>query len=193
MKSENKNNETRFVKAITSDDMIMRDKVPQVAFIGRSNVGKSSIINTICNNKTLAKSSSTPGRTKEINFFLFKNKIYLVDLPGYGYAKVSKNLKEIIKERILWYFLENKIESQKVILIVDAKVMPTIDDIDMFNLLRDAGKDLIIVANKIDKINQTTKNKNLKIIENLFSPFPVIAFSAEKKIGIDKLSEEMLK
>jgi GTP-binding protein len=101
MKSENKNNETRFVKAITSDDMIMRDKVPQVAFIGRSNVGKSSIINTICNNKTLAKSSSTPGRTKEINFFLFKNKIYLVDLPGYGYAKVSKNLKEIIKERIL--------------------------------------------------------------------------------------------
>jgi len=71
--------------------------------------------------------------------------------------------------------------------------MPTIDDIDMFNLLRDAGKDLIIVANKIDKINQTTKNKNLKIIENLFSPFPVIAFSAEKKIGIDKLSEEMLK
>jgi len=95
-----------FVRGVTNEGNMVHDDIPQVAFIGRSNVGKSSVINSICNNKKLARSSAMAGRTQEINLFLINDSFYLVDLPGYGYARGSRDNRQLITERINWYFFE---------------------------------------------------------------------------------------
>jgi len=186
------NQNTYFVKAVTGPSDIIEDNIPQVSFIGRSNVGKSSVINALANNKSLARSSSTPGRTREINFFMFKKSIYLVDLPGYGYAKTSKSIKDLIRERIMWYFLNPESKQYKVVLLVDAKVGMTVDDIDMFELFRDNYKDIVVVANKIDKLNKNDQFLQLKKIRDIVFPSPVIPFSAVKRIGIEELIETII-
>lgn len=179
-----------FVKAVTGEEDNIHDGLPQVAFIGRSNVGKSSVINAIANNKALARSSSTPGRTQEINFFSYKDKFYLVDLPGYGYAKVSRHMKEVIRERIMWYFMNDEIPTKKVILIIDAKVGPTLDDLDMLTFLRDNYHDIVILANKIDKLTKNEQVTQLKKIQNVVGLHKVLPFSAEKRTGIEDLMKE---
>lgn len=177
---------TYFVKAVTGAENMIEGSTPQIACIGRSNVGKSSVINALCNNKKLARSSNTPGRTQEINFFMFQGLLYLVDLPGYGYAKASRETKSLIRERILWYFFQNTVPQALVILIVDAKVLPTIDDIDMFEALKSHNKQLLILANKIDKLTQSERASHMKKIRGLFYPYEVLPFSAEKKIGVEE-------
>src|SRR5680860_237306 len=102
-----------FVKGITGPDEIMDSKLPQIAFVGRSNVGKSSLINTILNRRNLVKTSSTPGQTRQINYFLINEKYYFVDLPGYGYAKMSKVNQAKLLELILWYLLDTEIPNRK--------------------------------------------------------------------------------
>lgn len=180
-----------FVKAITGEEDNIHDGLSQVAFIGRSNVGKSSVINAIANNKSLARSSSTPGRTQEINFFSFNDEYYLVDLPGYGYAQVSRQMKEVIRERIMWYFSNEDIPTKKVVLIIDAKVGPTIDDLDMLTFLRDNYHDIIILANKIDKLTKSEQITQLKKIQNIVGLHKVLPFSAEKRTGVDNLMQEL--
>jgi GTP-binding protein len=183
---------TYFVRGVTGPEDLPKDTTPHVAFIGRSNVGKSSTINALTNNKSLARTSNTPGRTQEINFFLFMGKIYLVDLPGYGFAKVSKEKKELIKSRILWYFESPAIRQHKVVLIIDAKVGLTADDRDMLELFESYKKDIIILANKIDKLSKNEAFTSLKKIQSIVGPHPVIPFSAEKKIGVQELIASIL-
>lgn len=176
-----------FVKAVTGEDDMILDDLPQISFIGRSNVGKSSVINAIANNTSLARSSSTPGRTQEINYFSYKDEAYLVDLPGYGFAKVSRHTKELIRERVLWYFTGSNIPISLVILIIDAKVGPTIDDLDMLKLLREHHSHILIVANKIDKL---TKNEQVNVMHKLskdLAPHTILPFSATKKIGVEEI------
>lgn len=176
-----------FVKAVTGDHDAIYNDLPQVGFIGRSNVGKSSVINTLANNKSLARSSSTAGRTRELNYFSVDKKWYLVDLPGYGYAKASHSVRDMLKRRIAWYLFEADVAQQKIVLIVDAKVGPTKDDIEIYGMLLEAQKDFIIVANKIDKLPRSQQVKSIKEISELFPQHLVIPFSSETKVGVTEL------
>jgi GTP-binding protein len=177
------------LRPVSENDPALTDGKPQIAFIGRSNVGKSSIINAVTGVKNLAKSSSLPGRTQEINFFLINNNIYFVDLPGYGFAKGSFAKREGIKDMILGYFMRTDIKQHTVVLIVDAKVGPTIDDLDMLELFESLGKDIVVVANKIDKLNQSEQKKSIAHIEKKIGPHTIIPFSVLKKIGIGTLTD----
>src|SRR5689334_4944848 len=119
----------KFIKSVVGEDEILSDGMPQVAFIGRSNVGKSSVINALAGQNGLAKTSSQPGRTQQLNVFLVSatggSKIYLVDLPGYGFAKGSKDMQEQLQQLIYWYLFGSDYQQKKVVLILDAVVGPT--------------------------------------------------------------------
>jgi len=190
-----------FIKGVNGTDDILMDGIPQVAFIGRSNVGKSSTINSLVNRKDLARTSSYPGRTQEINVFLVgsdspvaTNKhFYLIDLPGYGFAKGSIKKQEQILKLIRWYLTDSGTTQRAVVLIIDANVGPTASDLEMFRILQEEDKKVIIVANKTDKIKKSEYHKQIKKIEETFSGSKIIPYSAEKKIGVENLVDEILK
>jgi GTP-binding protein len=176
-----------FSRGVTDNDNLIRDGLPQVALIGRSNVGKSSLINALSQNGTLARVSATAGRTQEINFFLINDSFYLVDLPGYGYARGSFEKRGLIYERIEGYLFKSEIKHYKVVLIIDTKTGMTESDKEMYRELAQNGKDVVIVANKIDKVNQSEKQKNINEITAFVSPHPILQVSAEKHTGIEEL------
>ncbi len=182
----------QFIKSVLGSDGIFDNGIPQVAFIGRSNTGKSSVINSLVNQNNLAKTSSFPGRTQKINLFLINNSLYFVDLPGYGYVKVPDKLKNSLKAMVNWYFFVSNYEQKKVVLIIDASVGPTRDDLDMLYSLEDYKKDVIVVANKTDKIKQSEYEKQFKIIKDLIGAHQIIPYSAKKKIGVKELLREIL-
>jgi GTP-binding protein len=182
-----------FVKGIIGTNKILEDGIPQVAFIGRSNVGKSSVINLLVKRKNLVKSSSLPGKTKQINFFLINRKIYFVDLPGYGFIKVSLKQKEKIRRMILWYLFRSGVKFKKVILIIDAKTGLNNFDEEMLNLLKEKNYPFIILANKIDKVKKSDLNKQLEKIKKEVGDSEIIAYSAKEKIGRDNLLNKIFK
>lgn len=180
-----------FVKGLKGSNEILENGIPQIAFIGRSNAGKSSLLNALTNSKKLAITSNTPGRTKELNVFLINGTHYFVDLPGYGYAKAGLGTTEQLGKLILWYLFETDYQ-HKVVLLIDAFVGPTRDDLEMLEALEKTGKDIIIVANKIDKI---PKSKCLNHIKKLSGQFPrhnIFPCSTKTKIGIPELTEALL-
>jgi GTP-binding protein len=182
----------RFIKGIVEEDEILEDGMPQVAFIGRSNVGKSSVINSLANQKGLAKTSSFPGHTQEINIFLINKAVYLVDLPGYGFAKADKETQRRLQQLIYWYFFGSDCSQKKVVLIIDAVVGLTDADMQMLHSLEDSQKDVVVVANKIDKLKPSQLKKQLKKIQDEVGDYKVIAYSAEKRIGIGELTNQVL-
>ena len=181
----------KFIKSVLGSDSALESNTPQVAFIGRSNSGKSSVINSLVNQNNLAVTSSFPGRTQKINMFLINNSLYFIDLPGYGYAKVPEKLKNSLKAMINWYFFLSNYEQKKIILIIDANVGPTKDDLEMLYSLEDHGKDIIVVANKIDKIKQTQYEEQFNTIKELIGFHKIIPYSAKKKIGVKELLVEI--
>ncbi len=185
-------NKAEFIKGVLGTNDILTDGTPQVAFIGRSNVGKSSVINSLLQRKKLAKSSSTPGKTQQINFFLVNDKVYFVDLPGYGFAKLSKEKREKLRKMISWYFAESGANPKKVVLIIDSKVGTTEFDVEMANFLKELRLDVVIVANKSDKLNQSGCVKNLKLIQNTLKEKKVMLYSAKTKKGREGLLRELL-
>lgn len=182
----------KFVKGVVGEDEALDDGTPQIAFIGRSNVGKSSVINTLVKQKDLAKTSSFAGRTQQINLFLVNNSFYLVDLPGYGFAHASKDLQVGLQNLIYWYFFSSNYEQKKVVLIIDANVGATDTDLEMLHSLTEHKKDVVIVANKIDKIKKSEYKKQMQNIQNAVGEHKVLPFSAEKKIGVEELAKEVL-
>jgi len=182
----------QFVKSVHGSDSILENGIPQVAFIGRSNVGKSSVINSLVNQNNLARTSSSPGRTQEINLFLINNSLYFVDLPGYGYAKVPDKLKNSLRAMVNWYFFVSNYEQKKVVLIIDANIGPTKDDLDILHSLEEHRKDIIVVANKVDKIKQAEYEEQLKTIKEAIGVHQIIPYSARKKIGVKELLKEIL-
>ena len=182
-----------FVKGVVQEDEILDDGKPQVAFVGRSNVGKSSVINSLAKQKGLARISSFPGHTQEINIFLINKSLYLVDLPGYGFAKASKETQERLQRLIYWYLLNSDYQQKKIVLIIDAVVGVTQSDLQMLNSLEQADKNIILVANKVDKLKKSEINRQLQSIKDAVGDYKVIAYSAEKNIGIGELTEEILK
>ncbi len=164
----------------------------QIAVVGKSNVGKSSLINRLCNRRGLARTSSTPGKTRLINVFLLNEAFHLIDLPGYGYAKVDKQEKARWGAMMQAYF-EQAEELCHVLTLVDIRHEPTQDDIQMNTFLRQTGIPFTVVATKSDKISRGARQKQLAPICRalLVQPWEVICFSSEDGSGRDKLLETL--
>ena len=169
---------------------LLKDGLPQFAFAGRSNVGKSSVINRLLNRKNLAYVGASPGKTTQINYFLVDDRAYLVDLPGYGYAKVSQAEKERWAKLMETYFQEGADAITAGVLIVDIRHKPTENDKVMHGWFRESGCPEIIVANKLDKLKKSQVEPALALIREtleLTEEDILIPFSAEKGMGKDEL------
>ncbi|HRY28189.1 MAG TPA: ribosome biogenesis GTP-binding protein YihA/YsxC [Candidatus Moranbacteria bacterium] len=182
----------QFLKGAIGGEGLPIENFPQIAFVGRSNVGKSSVINTLVGMKDLAISSSTPGRTLQLNFFLINENLYFVDLPGYGYSKQSLKFAEKMRKMIMWYLEQNENRPQKVVLIIDGNVGPTKFDLEMIELLQENAYDVIVVANKMDKIKKSELDRKKKEITQKLDTENIIYFSSKTKKGKDELLEKIL-
>ena len=179
----------QFVLSAVSPRDFLDDGLPQVAFAGRSNVGKSSAINRLLNRKNFARVGAVPGKTVHINYFRIDDAFYLVDLPGYGYAQVSKAERDRWGKLMEDYFARPELLTLGV-MIVDARHKPTADDRTMAQWFRDTGRPLVVAANKLDKLKKSEIIPNLQLIRDtleLGEGDPVIPFSAEKGTGREEL------
>ncbi len=175
----------------------LRNPIPQIAFSGRSNVGKSSLINTLLNRKSLARVSSSPGKTITINFYDIDSKLFLVDLPGYGYAKRTAQEQIIWSNLVDGYFTKNpNFDLLKLVVqLVDSRIGYTKDDIDMISFMNEMDVPYVIVATKTDKLNKTERQRSVeKLITNpvLREGTTIILFSSETREGKDDLWKEIL-
>lgn len=169
------------------------DNMPEVAFAGRSNVGKSSLLNLLTNRKSLARVSGSPGKTRTINFYLINDEFRIVDLPGYGYAKVSKSVSEDWGAMMETYF-RNRSGLRKVVQLVDIRHAPSAQDIQMYDYLKHYGLDGIVVATKSDKVSRNEMSKCISVIRKNLKMEPedkIIAVSSLKRTGCDELLAEL--
>lgn len=188
-------NKAEFIKSAASPKQFIQSSIPSVVFAGKSNVGKSSVINRMLNRKNFARVGASPGKTIHVNYFFIDQKIYFVDLPGYGYAKVSQ------AERDRWgKLMEDFFATPGLIdlgvMIVDARHKPTADDVTMAEWFKNGGCRLVVVANKLDKLKKSEIEPNMQQIrETLALPEEVllIPFSAEKGQGREALLAEIVK
>ncbi len=181
-------NKAEFVLSAVRPEGFIRDGLHQLAFAGRSNVGKSSVINRVVGRKNFARVGASPGKTTQINYFRIDGQLYLVDLPGYGYAKVSKAERDRWGRLMEAYFASGLITWG--VMIVDARHKPTADDVTMAQWFRDTGCPLIVVANKLDKLKKSEIEPNLLQVRETLSlgeEVPVVPFSAEKGDGREEL------
>ena len=181
-------NNVEFLTSAASPRTFPQKIFPEIAFAGKSNVGKSSVINRILNRKNFARIGEKPGKTIHVNYFTIDKKCYFVDLPGYGYAKVSQAEKDRWGKLMEDYFASDRIDLG--VFIVDARHAPTNNDITMARWFIDSGCPFVVVANKLDKLKKSEIEPNLKTIrEDLELPedCPLIPFSAEKGTGRDEL------
>ena len=187
-------NNSDFVTSAVKKDQYPTTGLSEIAFVGRSNVGKSSIINALTNRRKLAKVSQTPGKTRLINFFIINNDVfYLVDLPGYGYAKVSKSEKASWGNTIETY-LSGRNELKRVVLLVDSRHKPTADDIQMHEWIKFYGYDEVIIATKSDKLSNNELRKSEKLIRDtlkLTKEEKLYFFSSVNKKGKDELVDSL--
>ena len=187
-------NQAEFVRSAVKPEQFIYDGRPQVTFAGRSNVGKSSVINRLLNRKNFARVGATPGKTSQINYFRIDNKIYFTDLPGYGYAQVSQAERDRWGQLMESYFAAEGLVTLGV-QIVDARHKPTADDVTMNTFLRSTGKPFLIVATKADKISRGARMKYLApICRGLqVQPWQVICASSETGDGRDQILEALEK
>lgn len=182
-----------FLISAASPEAFPKRKLPEIAFAGKSNVGKSSVINRLLQRKNFARVGDKPGKTIHVNYFLVDNTCYLVDLPGYGFAKVSQAEKERWGKLMEDYFAAGRITLG--VLIVDYRHPPTNNDITMANWFLESGCPFVVVANKLDKLKKSEYAQNLAVIRRdlaLPESVPVIPFSAEKGDGRDALVKVIL-
>lgn len=187
-------NKAEFVKSVVTPAQFINSSIPGVVFAGKSNVGKSSVINRMLNRKNFARVGSEPGKTIHVNYFLIDGKIYFIDLPGYGYAKVSQS------ERERWGKLMEDFFTSRLfrlgVMIVDARHKPTADDVTMAEWFKGSGCPFVIVANKLDKLKKSEIEPNLALIRKTLEldvDVHIIPFSAEKGQGRDELMSEITK
>lgn len=185
----------KFLISAVSKSQYPKENLPEIAFAGRSNVGKSSLINSLLNRKKLVKVSSNPGKTRTINFFMINEELILVDLPGYGYAAVSKG------EKLKWAsmieeYLINRENLKSVVLLVDIRHKPTSDDKMMYDFIKHYRGRVIIAATKRDKISNNALSKNIKIIKETLGTDEkdvIIPYSSETHSGREELWEEIVR
>lgn len=182
-----KNAELETVCGITS--VLPNNELPEIAFAGKSNVGKSSLINGLLNRKALARTSAQPGKTQTINFYNVNKELYFVDLPGYGYAKVSESVKEQWG-KLIENYLHKSEQLKAVFLLVDIRHEPSANDVNMYEWILANGYEPIIIATKLDKIKRSQVQKNIKIIKtglNVVAGTKILPFSAQTKQGRDEI------
>ena len=186
-------NNVEFLISAANTAGFPKNRLPEIAFSGKSNVGKSSVINRILNRKNFARVGDKPGKTIHVNYFTVDNKCYFVDLPGYGFAKVSQAEKDRWSRLMESYFAAGRIDLG--VLIVDARHAPTNNDITMARWFIDSSCPFVVVANKLDKLKKSEIEPNLLTIRQdleLPESCPVIPFSAEKGTGKDELVKFIL-
>lgn len=181
---------TKFIKSASKRDEFIVDNFSQIAIVGRSNVGKSSIINMLTNNSKIAKTSSTPGRTRLVNYFLVNNEFYLVDLPGYGFHKASKDIATNWDKVMNDYFTENE-RLKVVLLLLDCRHEPNNLDLEMLDYLAEKEIPAIIVLTKIDKLSRSEVNNQITKISKLvrYNRDRIVPTSATKKQGTDQIGK----
>ena len=180
-----------FVLSAASPKDFLADGLPQIAFAGRSNVGKSSVINRLLGRKNFARVGVAPGKTTHVNYFRIDARFYLVDLPGYGYARVSQGEKERWARLMESYFARPERITLGV-LVVDARHRPTADDRQMADWFRGTGRPFVVAANKVDKVKPSARTESLDLIRSVLEAPELIAFSAEKGMGRDDLLARVL-
>ena len=188
-------NKAEFIKSAASPNQFIRSSTPSVVFAGKSNVGKSSVINRMLNRKNFARVGASPGKTIHVNYFLIDGRVYFVDLPGYGYAKVSQAERDRWGKLMEQFFATEGLIDLGV-MIVDARHKPTADDVTMAEWFKNSGCRLVVVANKLDKLKKSEIEPNMALIrQTLDLPEEVllIPFSAEKGQGRDALMAEIMK
>ncbi|MBI5126770.1 MAG: ribosome biogenesis GTP-binding protein YsxC [Candidatus Taylorbacteria bacterium] len=173
-----------FVKGIRGTDPLV--DMPHTGFIGRSNVGKSSLMNTLLSQKDLVKTGKTPGKTQEINFFLVNKKYYFVDVPGYGFANIPLVERQALEKLIVWY-LSLPLPQRKIVLVLDAVVGPSPQDVEVYTTLKNDGVEVIVAANKIDKLSGNEKVAAMKVIANLLPQAHIVPCSSKTKEGRQEL------
>ena len=180
----------KFIKSASKKEEFIVDDLPQFAIVGRSNVGKSSLINLLTNNSKMAKTSSTPGRTRLVNYFNINNQFYLVDLPGYGYHKASKNIASSWDAVMNDYFVDNE-KLKLVFVLLDARIDPTELDKQMLDYLAEHEIPAVIIMTKTDKISRSEVFQNMAKIskEIRFNKDLIIATSALKKQGVEMVEK----
>ena len=181
-------NNVEFLISAASTRDFPKERLPEIAFAGKSNVGKSSVINRILQRKNFARVGEKPGKTIHVNYFTIDKKCYFVDLPGYGFAKVSQSEKDRWAKLMESYFAAGRIDLG--VMIVDARHAPTNNDITMANWVMESGCPFVVVANKLDKLGKTQTAPNLQVIrEDLSLPDDcvIVPFSAEKGTGREEL------
>lgn len=177
----------KFEISAVSPKQYPKNQLPQIVLVGKSNVGKSSFVNTMINRKSLARTSSEPGKTRQINFYNIDEQFYFVDLPGYGYSKMSKQEQEKVGEFIEQYLFNSK-NIQLVIFLIDIRHSATENDKLMYNYIIQSGLPFIILANKADKIATTKVADAVKSLQKEINPIgdaTMLPFSSEKKIYMD--------
>ena len=185
----------KFQISAVSPAQYPKDGLPQIVLVGKSNVGKSSFINTLVNRKNLARTSSEPGKTRQINFYNMDNSFYFVDLPGYGYSKMSKQEQVKVGQFIEQYLSQSK-EIALIIFLIDIRHSPTENDKLMYRYIVDQQKPCMIIANKADKIAVTKVESQVKVLQEELNPLkdlPFLPFSAERRIYTDAVWEEIEK
>ena len=182
----------KFIKSARKKEEFIIDDLPQIAIVGRSNVGKSSLINLLTNNSKMAKTSSMPGRTRLVNYFDINNQCYLVDLPGYGFAKASKNLTSAWDSVMNDYFVDNE-KLKLVLVLIDSRLNPTELDIQMLDYLAEHEIPALIVMTKTDKLNRSEINLNKdKISKQLrYNKDLIIPTSTLKKVGVEDIAKKI--
>ena len=184
-------NNPKFEISAVSPKQYPKNGLPQIVLVGKSNVGKSSFINTMINRKSLARTSSEPGKTRQINFYNIDEKLYFVDLPGYGYSKMSKQEQEKVGSFIEQYLVKSE-NIALVIFLIDIRHNPTENDRLMYNYIIRSGLPFIILANKADKIATTKVEATVKDLQKQINPIgdiKMLPFSAEKKIYTEDVWE----
>ena len=187
-------NRAEFVRSAASPEAFIRDSLSRIVFAGKSNVGKSSVINRLLNRKNFARVGSQPGKTIHVNYFKIDGRCWFVDLPGYGYAAVAKAERDRWARLMESFFAEPEQISLGV-LIVDARHRPTADDLTMAEWFKGSGRPFAVAANKVDKLSKTAAAANLEVIRETLSlpeATPLIAFSAEKGEGRAELMGKIL-
>ncbi|BAK80799.1 ribosome biogenesis GTP-binding protein YihA/YsxC [Candidatus Arthromitus sp. SFB-rat-Yit] len=178
--------DSKFIKSVVKSEDFPNDGLKEIAIVGRSNVGKSSLINSMLQRKRLAKVSSTPGKTRTLNFFLINNLFYLVDLPGYGYAKLSKSERNSWKYMVESYF-DNRACIDKVILLIDSRHAPFESDIVMYDWINSLKYKLDIIATKSDKLSYSQIKKNEQVFKKQFSRSNILFYSSLKNYNRNEL------
>lgn len=177
-----------FLKSISiNDDKVFFEQRKEIVFVGRSNVGKSSLMNALMNKKDLVKTSSKPGKTRNANMFLVNEKYYFTDLPGYWFAKLGQSLREDLDALISWYLEEKRHSIRQVILVCDTKIWPQQTDIDMYNYISELKLPVTVILAKIDRLGLNDINKSKFHTEKIFFGARVLPVSSSKLDGIEKL------